>query len=97
MDATPSGSEVVQSGVSGLGDFFRQLGGIAVSGISRRVDLELTNDARQPDTAEIATAATKPVAPPGLGSVFENLTPLQLGGLAVAGALSFALVTGRFR
>ena len=97
MELTPSGSKVVQPGVNGLGDFFRQLGGIAVNGISRRVDLELAGDARQPDTSEIATQVQPQVEPPGFGSIFTNLTPLQLGGLAVAGGLAWALATGKFR
>lgn len=92
---TPSGSEVAQTGVSGLGDFFSQLGGIALTGISRRVDMEFTDPVHTPDTA---TPAPKPEPPMRTGFVdaVTALTPLQVGGLVVAGALSWALVTGKF-
>ena len=96
-DMTPTGSDVVQNGVRGLGDFFRQLGGIAVGGISRKVDLELTRDARQPDTTEVVRAIETPVSPPGFASVIENLTPGQWIGLGVAAGLGWALATGKFR
>jgi hypothetical protein len=96
-ELTPSGSDVVSSGVSGLGDFFRQLGGIAVSGISRKVDLDLQQDHLTPDTSQTAPLTNTNVSPPGVADVFANFGPLQWGGLLLAGGLAWGLATGKFR
>lgn len=101
--AIPNGAEVVQPGISGLGDFFRQLGGIAIGGIATRVDMELTKDAAQlnPDYY----APPPKVQPPqpfqyGAGDqlrdVVANLAPWQWAGLAVAAGLAYGLATKRF-
>lgn len=97
---SPSGDQVVQTGVRGLGDFFRALGNIAVTGISRKVDLELMKDAPVPDTTETAPithAKPSPPASTGFSDVVRNLTPVQWGGLALAGVGIWALATGKFR
>lgn len=98
-DATPTGQDVVDAGVSGLGDLFRRFGGIAVDGISRVVDYEIATNYRVPDTSETAPLTDQKPAPPAPNTLTDALTalsPLQVGGLVVAAALSWALVTGKF-
>lgn len=96
-DLTPTGSDITGTGVRQQGGFFVGVGSIVLEGFSRFLDAELPMPTRQPDTAEIARQDRQRVAPPGLGSVFENITPVQLGGLLVAAGLTIALVTGQFR
>ena len=97
QDLSPSGADIVSTGTSGLGDFGRALGGLFVTGLSRRIDLEFTEREQRIDTAEVARQRQQQFAPPGFGSVVQNLTPLQVGGLLVAAALSVALISGAFR
>ncbi len=96
-ELTPSGSDVVSTGVSGLGDFGRALGGLFITGVSRRIDLEFREKEVRIDTASLNRQSQQQFAPPGVGSVLENLTPLQLGGFALAAVLTIALVSGAFR
>ena len=96
-DLTPTGSELTGVGVRQQGGFFAGLGSVLLGGLSRFVDAELPLPTRQPDTAEVDREQRPRVSPPGLGSVFENITPLQFGGLLVAAGLTIALVTGQFR
>lgn len=96
-DLTPSGSEITGVGVRNQGGFLSGLGSLALTGFSRFIDSELPIPTQNPDTAEIARQKQMEVAPPGLGSVFENITPVQFGGLLVAAGLTIALVTGQFR
>ena len=95
-DLTPTGSQVTGVGVAQQGGFLSGFGSILLTGLGRFIDAELPVPTRQPDTAEIARQDRPPVAPPGLGSVFENITPIQLGGLLVAAGLTIALVQGVF-
>ena len=99
VDLTPSGSQVVQEGVIAQQDsgFFGTLGGILTGGVRTLIDLELAERIRTQDTAEVARQENPPPPPPGQGSSFSRFTPIELGGLAVAGALSIALLTGQFR
>ena len=96
-DLTPTGSDITGVGVRQQGGFLSGFGSVLLDGLGRFIDAELPVATRQPDTAEIARQDRPPVAPPGLGNVFENVTPLQLGGLLVAAGLTIALVTGQFR
>ena len=96
-DLTPTGSQVTGTGVRQQGGFLSGVGSILLTGLGRFVDAELAVPTRQPDTAEVERETRQQFSAPGLGSVFENLTPLALGGLLVAGGLTIALVTGQFR
>lgn len=96
-DLSPSGSDVASTGTSGLGALGLALGGLFVDGLSRRIDLEFREREAHVDTATLNRNAQPQFAPPGFGSVIENLTPLQLGGFALAAVLLVALVSGAFR
>jgi len=96
-DLTPTGSQVTGVGVEQQGGFFAGIGSVLLGGLGRFIDAELAVPTRQPDTAEIARQDRPPVAPPGAGSFFENVTPVQLGGLLIAVGLTIALATGQFR
>ena len=95
-DLTPTGSDITGVGVVQQGGFFAGIGSVLLGGLGRFIDAELAVPTRQPDTAEVARADRPPVAPPGAGSFFENVTPVQLGGLLLAGGLTIALVQGAF-
>ena len=96
-DLTPTGSDVTGVGVRQQGGFLSGVGSVLLGGLGRFIDAELPVPTRNPDTAEVDRAQRQRVSPPGLGSVFENITPLQFGGLLVAAGLTIALVTGQFR
>lgn len=96
-DLTPTGSDVTGVGVRQQGGFLSGVGSVLLGGLGRFIDAELPLPTKQPDTAEVDREQRPRVAPPGLGSVFENITPLQFGGLLVAAGLTIALVTGQFR
>jgi len=96
-DLTPTGSQVTGVGVRQQGGFLAGFGSVLINGLGRFVDAELPLSTRTPDTAELDREQRMKVSPPGLGSVFENITPLQFGGLLVAAGLTIALATGQFR
>lgn len=98
--AEATGQEVVDPGVRNLGDFFRGLGDIALYGVGRRVDMEFAQPTHTPDTAETAPISDTKVSPPrsdALLDVVTALSPLQIGGLVVAGVLTWKLIAGDFR
>lgn len=96
-DLTPSGSEITGVGVRQQGGFISGFGSILLDGLGRFVDAELPLPTKQPDTAEVDREERQRLAPPGTAGFFDNVTPLQVGGLLVAGGLTIALVTGQFR
>ncbi len=99
-DDLPNGTEVVQSGISGLGGFFEALGGLALAGVAKKIDMELAEDAARsnPDNYYATTNPVYgPIQPPPnaqFQDVLTNLAPWQWAGLALAGGLT-ALLTYR--
>lgn len=96
-DLTPTGSQVTGEGVRQQAGFLDLAGSLVLVGLGRFIDAEIPAPTRNPDTAEVDREQRMKVTLPGLGSVFENITPLQFGGLLVAAGLTIALVTGQFR
>lgn len=95
-ELTPSGSDVVSTRTSDPG-FFGQIGDLLVNGASRAIDLEFAQREQIIDSATQARFQPDQFGQPGFADVVENLTPIQIGGLLVALALSVALVAGAFR
>lgn len=100
MDSlAPSGAEVITTGAGAQGSVWSQLGGLLVYGLGRKIDAELGVPTRVPDTSETAPLTNATAAPPkstGFVDALTALTPVQLGGLVVAGGLAWALATGKF-
>ncbi len=96
-DLTPSGSDVVSTGVTGLGTFGQALGGLFITGLSRAIDLEFAEREQIIDSATQASLRNDQFGEPGLRDVVDNLTTAQIAGLWIAAALTVALLTGAFR
>ena len=99
-----TGSQVISDNAKGAAPvgFGGQLLGALAGGVRGLIDIELQERAgRVPDQADARdrSPSIDPSQPQAsaLEDIARNLTPVQIGGLLVAGGLAVALATGQFR
>ena len=90
-ELTPSGSDVVSTRANDFG-FLRQFGDLVINGASRAIDLEFAEREQIIDSATQTRFQDDQFTEPGIADVFENLTPIQVGGLFAALALTVVLI-----
>ena len=96
-----SGYSVASTSAAGAVKPGQQLLAALAGGVSRLVDVEIAGREQVvADRADIAAHQTRAAEQPvrtGFADVLANLTPLQIGGIVVAGVLAVGLFAGWFR
>ena len=100
----PNGSQVASDNAAGAAPagFGTQILNALAGGVRGLIDLELAERAGQiPDQADVreqipANDPSQP-KPSKAIDILANLTPVQIGGILIAGGLAWALATGKFR
>ena len=71
---------------------------VGLTGIRGFIDVEVARQAAKvPDRADVREVTQADAPKSTLGARLGAITPIQIGGIAVASGLFIALVTGQFR